>query len=133
MARVNPASSYWHLEFWGQIFAPLSADVLFTVGLLIVSDNFSKDTQALAGGVFNTVAQFGQSLGIGICQVVALGVMGPTGSGQQEGNSVEGKEETALLKGYRASFWTMFAFMVVCGFIAIIGLRKAGKVGLKQE
>jgi len=133
MARVNPASSYWLLEFWGQIFTPLSADVLFTVGLLIVSDNFSKETQALAGAVFNTVAQFGLSLGIGVCQVVALGVMGRTDNGQQEGNGVESTEETALLRGYRASFWTMFAYMVVCGFIAIVGLRKSGKVGLKRE
>jgi len=133
MARVNPASSYWLLEFWAQIFTPLSGDVLFTVGLIIVSDNFPKETQALAGAVFNTVVQFGQSLGIGVCQVVALGVMGETNNGQQEGNSVESIEETALLRGYRASFWTMFAYMVVCGFIAIVGLRKAGKVGLKQE
>jgi len=133
MTRVNPASSYWLLEFWAQIFTPLSVDVLFTVGLLIVSDNFPKETQALAGAVFNTVAQFGQSLGIGVCQVVALGIIGKTDNGQQEGNSVESTRETALLKGYRASFWTMFAYMVVCGVIAIVGLRKAGKVGLKQE
>lgn len=133
MTRVNPASSYWHLEFWSQIFTPLSADVLFTVGLIIVSDNFPKETQALAGAVFNTVAQFGQSLGIGVCQVVALGVMGGADHGQVEGGGVENTEEAALLRGYRASFWTMFAYMVVCGLIAIVGLRKAGKVGLKRE
>lgn len=133
MARVNPASSYWLLEFWGQIFAPLSGDVLFTVGLIIVSDNFPKETQALAGAVFSTVAQFGLSLGIGVCQVVALGVMGNPDNGQQEGNDVGSTEETALLKGYRASFWTIFAYMVLCGFIAIVGLRKAGMVGIKRE
>jgi len=135
MARVNPARGYWLLEFWGQVFSPISADVLFTVGLIIVSNNFPKETQALAGAVFSTVAQFGQSLGLGMCQVVALGVMGETRGGQQDdgGNAFESADETALLKGYRASFWTMFAYMVLCGFIAIVGLRKAGKIGLKRE
>lgn len=133
MARVNPASNYWLLEFWGQVFTPVSGDVLFTVGLIIVSDNFPKETQALAGAVFNTVAQFGQSLGIGVCQVVALGVAGNADTGQQGGNGVENMDEGVLLEGYRASFWTMFAYMVACGFIAIIGLRKAGKIGLKRE
>jgi hypothetical protein len=81
MARVNPASSYWLLEFWAQTFTPLSGDVLFTVGLIIVSDNFPKETQALAGVVFNTVVQFRQSLGIGVCHVVALAVMWETNNG----------------------------------------------------
>ncbi|KAF2793449.1 MFS general substrate transporter [Melanomma pulvis-pyrius CBS 109.77] len=126
MALVNPAWSYWYLEFWGQILAPISGDVLFTVGLIIVSDNFPEKTQALAGAVFNTVAQFGQSLGIGLCQVVALGVMGKDGADGKNGAEKE-------LKGYRAGFWTMFAYMVVCGLMAVGGLRSAGKVGLKRE
>ena len=135
MALVNPSSSYWHMEFWAQAFAPLSADVLFTVGLIIVSDSFPQETQALAGAVFNTVAQFGQSLGVGVCQVVALGIMEKTdGTHQESGNGgVQNGGEPALLKGYQASFWTMFAYMVVCGLIAIVGLKKAGKVGLKRE
>lgn len=133
MTRVNPTSSYWLLEFWGQIFTPLSGDVLFTVGLIIVSDSFSKETQALAGAVFNTAAQFGQSLGIGLCQMVALVVSRDTNKGKYDGDSVESIEGISLLRGYRASFWTMFAYMVVCGFISIVGLRKAGKVGIKRE
>lgn len=116
----------------------MSADVLFTVGLIIVSNNFPQETQALAGAVFNTVAQFGQSFGVGLCQVVALGVMGTGDGGQQtdggsQGGAFEGVDETAMLKGYRASFWTMFSCMVVCGLTALFGLRKIGKVGLKSE
>ncbi|KAF2032144.1 MFS general substrate transporter [Setomelanomma holmii] len=113
MAVINPSWSYWYLAFWAQIFAPFSADVLFTVGLIIVSDNFPEETQALAGAVFNTVAQFGMSIGMGSCQVVALGI--------------QDKE------GGRASYWLMFSYMLVCGVIAIVGLRKAGMVGLKRE
>ncbi|CAI6335798.1 unnamed protein product [Periconia digitata] len=136
MAVVNPEWKYWYLEFWAQVFAPFSGDVLFTVGLIIVSDNFPEKTQALAGAVFNTVAQFGTSLGIGVCQVVALGVMGNGASVGHDDNSeaaFDDQDPSTLLKGYRAGFWTMFAYMIVCVIIAILGLRKAGKVGLKKE
>jgi nitrate/nitrite transporter NarK len=136
MAKVNPSVSYWVFEFWSQVFTPLSADVLFTIGLIIVSDNFPKETQALAGAVFSTVTQFGQSLGVGVCQVVALSVTenSSNGQGNHNGSSTsENPDETALLRGYRASFWTMFAYMVISGIIAIIGLRNTGKIGLKRE
>ncbi|PVI06493.1 MFS general substrate transporter [Periconia macrospinosa] len=135
MALVPPSWKYWYLQFWAQIFAPFSGDVLFTVGLIIVSDNFPEKTQALAGAVFNTVAQFGSSLGIGVCQVVALGVMGDSGSVGHGGGTETAFDDdpTALLNGYRAAFWTMFGYMIICAVIAVVGLRKAGKVGLKKE
>lgn len=133
MALMDPAWSYWYLAFWAQICAPFSADVLLTVGLIIVSDSFPEETQALAGAVFNTVAQFGMSLGMGSCQVVALGVQGESAGGGGHGGAFEEQDDGALLKGYRASYWLMFAYMVAIGAIAMVGLRRAGKVGLKRE
>lgn len=137
MALLDPAWNYFYLAFWAQIFAPFSADVLFTVGLIIVSDSFSEKDQALAGAVFNTVAQFGMSLGMGSCQVVALGVIESDKSSREgegeHGGSAETDDPMELLKGYRASFWTMFGYMLVCVLIAIVGLRKTGKVGLKKD
>ncbi|KAM0718953.1 hypothetical protein Q7P37_006025 [Cladosporium fusiforme] len=132
MAVLDPTWNYWKLAFWAQITAPFSVDVLYTVGLIIVSDTFPEDTQALAGAVFSTVGQIGTSLALGSCQVVALGVQGREQGG---GHGVpSGDQDTgSLLKGYRASFWTMFAYMVTCVFVAIIGLRKVGKVGLKRD
>ncbi|KAF1943304.1 MFS general substrate transporter [Clathrospora elynae] len=135
MALVPPAWSYWKLIFWAQLFAPFSADVLFTVGLIIVSSSFPEEMQGLAGAVFNTVAQFGMSFGMGSCQVVALGVqdkVGKRGKGG-DGGSFGERDEMAVLKGYRASYWLMFGYMIVCICIAVVGLRKAGKVGLKRE
>lgn len=129
MAVLNPSWNYFYLAFWAQVFAPFSADVLFTVGLIIVSDSFPERDQALAGAVFNTVAQFGMSLGMGSCQVVALGVAGSDDSS----DSTSAEDPNELLKGYRASFWTMFGYMLVCVVIAVVGLRKAGKVGLKKD
>lgn len=135
MALVDPTWSYWLLEFWAQALAPLSVDVLFTVGLIIISKSFPENTQALAGAVFNTVGQFGASFGVGISQVVALGVAGSIDQGNHSGHGDEAPETDTLglLNGYRASFWTMFAWMIVCGMLAVVGLRKTGKVGLKQE
>lgn len=140
MAVMRPEWNYGYMAFWAQVFAPFSADVLFTVGLIIVSDNFSDDMQGLAGAVFNTVAQFGMSLGMGSCQVVALGVQentggsgGHGGGNESDGGAFEQGDTSALLKGYRASYWLMFGYMILCGGIAVGGLRKAGKVGLKRE
>jgi nitrate/nitrite transporter NarK len=137
MALVDPDWSYWYMQFWAQLLSPLSGDVLFTVGLIIVSDVFPEESQGLAGAVFNTVGQFGNSLGTGLCQLVALGVIGsPSGVGHG-GNDDElpgGEDDTdALLRGYQASFWTMFACMAVCASLAVIGLRNIGKVGLKHD
>lgn len=137
MALLNPAWNYFYLAFWAQMFAPFSADVLFTVGLIIVSDSFPERDQALAGAVFNTVAQFGMSLGMGSCQVVALGVIGTdkskSSSANGHGGNPSSDDPSELLKGYRASFWTMFGYMLCCVVIAVVGLRKAGKVGLKKD
>jgi MFS family permease len=134
MAMADPEWSYWYMEFWAQALAPMSADVLVTVGLLIVSDQFPEEMQALAGAVFNTVAQFGMSLGVGICQVVAMGV---SSQGKSQGDAGAGSNnddgDGQSLQGYRAGFWTMFAIMVTCSLVALGGLRKAGKVGLKRE
>jgi len=137
MALLDPTWNYWYLAFWAQVAAPFSNDVLFTVGLIIVSDTMPEETQALAGAVFNTVAQIGLSLGMGMCQVVALGVQGEHGDGQaggaHGGSAANAQDEATLLKGYRASFWTMFAYMVVTVVVAIVGLRKTGRVGLKRD
>lgn len=149
MAVLDPSWNYWKLAFWAQITAPFSVDVLYTVGLIIVSDTFPEDTQALAGAVFSTVGQIGTSLALvsddlsrlpifhadifqGSCQVVALGVQGREQGGGHGAPS--GDQDTASrLRGYRASFWTMFTYMVTCVFVAVIGLREVGKVGLKRD
>lgn len=129
MALVNPDWKYYYLELWAQLLAPLGTNVLFTVGLIIVGDNFPEKTKALAGAVFSTASQFGTSLGVGICQAVALGVIGPSGDSENASSDDAGK----MLKGYRAAFWTMLALMTGSIVIAIAGLRQTRKVGLKRD
>lgn len=133
MALVNPSWKYCYLELWAQMLAPLSADVLFTVGLIIVSDNFPERTKALAGAVFSTAAQSGTSLGVGICQVVALGVMGLDVGLSSAPNTTTNEYASEMLRGYRAAFWTMFAQIMCCVLIAVVGLRRTGTVGLKKD
>ncbi|KAL6406681.1 hypothetical protein AUP68_09482 [Ilyonectria robusta] len=124
MAVIQPSWPYWGNAFVAQLLMPLSCDALFTVGLIIISDVFPDDTQALAGAVFNTAAQFGGALGLAILQVISTTV-----TEKQTGMEMI----SALMEGYRASFWTMFAFMILCAAIGTLGLKNTGKIGLKKD
>lgn len=53
---------------------------------------------------------------------------GNGGSGIQNAQAI-----IALLQGYRATFWTCFAVILFVSGVSAMGLRKAGKVGLKRE
>lgn len=123
MAVIQPSWTYWGNAFVAQLLQPVSADTLFTIGLIVITNVFSDDTQALAGAVFNTCAQFGSALGLAVLQVISTVV-----TEQSEREKTE-----ALMDGYRASFWTMLGFMALCAVIGFFGLRKAGRVGLKRD
>lgn len=126
MALIKPAWPYWWGAFPAQLLAPLSGDIFFTVGLIIVSEVFPDRTQALAGAVFNTVTYFGQSFGINIMQVVSMLVTDAT-------RYRDKSSPPALLKGYRATFWFMFAAMLAASIGAVLGLRKLNRIGLKRD
>ena len=100
--------------------------VIFTVGILIVSEVFPDRTQALAGAVFNTVAQFGQAIGLAVIGVVADSVT-------QKSSHEDKTSPQALLAGYRAGFWTCTGWMFFTCIIGAFGLRKSGRVGLKRD
>jgi MFS family permease len=123
MAVVQPSWPYWGNAFVAQLLQPVSFDALYTVGLIVITNSFPDDTQALAGAVFNTAAQFGSALGLAVLQVISTVV-----TDKRDDESAE-----ALMAGYRASFWTMFGFMILCTVVGFFGLRKAGKVGLKRD
>ncbi|MCJ1312459.1 hypothetical protein MMC25_006133 [Agyrium rufum] len=126
MALLSPTWSYWYAEFWAILLSPLAVDVLFTVSNIVITEVFPPETHALAGAVFNTIAQFGTSIGIAIMAVIS--------------SSVTDKSDTkvrnpigALLEGYRAVFWTCLGSMVLACVVGLLGLKKIGKVGLKRE
>lgn len=81
---------------------------------------------ALAGSVFNTVSQLGNSVGLAVTAVIAASVTAhDDGSSSQTGSQ--------LLEGYRAAYWTIFAGMVLVFLVSSLGLRHVGKVGNKQD
>lgn len=125
MALIHIDWPYWYNAFFAQILSPLSADTLFTVGLLVVSDVFPTRTQALAGAVFNTVAQFGTSIGLTVMAVIS------SSSTMHSGKPISSSD--GLMIGYRASFWAAFAWMALACLIGAFGLRGMGRVGLKRE
>ncbi|KAJ5458603.1 hypothetical protein N7475_009991 [Penicillium sp. IBT 31633x] len=126
MAIIEPSWSWWHCAFWAVLLSPLSVDVIFTIANLIITDVFTPKTQGLAGAVFNTVAQFGTSIGLTIFAIISASVT--------QGSSYTNKgSPEALMDGYRAVFWTCFAMMMAACGIGALGLRKVGKVGLKRE
>lgn len=109
-----------------QIFAPISVDVLFTVGIIIVSDVFPQRTQALAGAVFNTLSQLGTSVGLATTAVVSSAVTDKSSYADKE-------SPAALMEGYRAAFWMIFAWMAVSCVVGAFGLRRLGKIGEKRD
>lgn len=126
MALINPDWPYWYSAFFAQLLAPLSADVLFTVGLIVVSDGFPAKTQALAGAVFNTVSQLGVSIGLTTMSVISVTMTAKS--------SVPDKASPkAIMEGYRATFWALFSWMVAACLVGGFGLRSLGKVGVKKD
>ncbi|KAK2469694.1 hypothetical protein H9L39_18509, partial [Fusarium oxysporum f. sp. albedinis] len=124
MAVIQPDWPYWKCAFPAQILMPFSIDVLFTIGLIIITEVFTEEQHAVAGAVFNTAAQLGNTMGLALMQVISTWV-----TKQQDTAKSFTK---ALMEGYRATFWAMLAFLLVCSIVGAIGLRRAGKVGLRH-
>ncbi|KAK4500143.1 hypothetical protein PRZ48_008329 [Zasmidium cellare] len=126
MAVIKPQWPYWYMAFTAQVFLQVCTNTLFTVGLLIISAVFPSRNPALGGAVFNTCAQLGTSLGLTITQVINVSVMDNSGE-------VKKSSPAALMCGYRAVFWTLFAMMVLVGLTGVLGLRRVGKIGVKED
>ncbi|KAF9778781.1 hypothetical protein IL306_003423 [Fusarium sp. DS 682] len=125
MAVIQSDWPYWQCAFPAQVLMPFSVDVLFTIGLIIITDVFPEEKQAVAGAVFNTAAQLGNTMGLASMQVISTWV-----TKQQQ--TVKPFTQ-ALMEGYRATFWAMLAYLLVCTIVGAVGLRRAGKVGLKHS
>lgn len=126
-ATQDPSWSYWIAAFIATGLSPISSDLLFNISNLIITNNFPAKDQALAGGIFNTVTQLGNSIGLAVTAILAAAV---TANAESESGVTQ---EMALLQGYRAAFWMCFAAAIVSCIVSAIGLRKSGKVGLKRD
>ena len=125
-ATLSPSSSYWVAAFPAMCVSPVSSDLLFSVSNLVITANFRPNEQALAGGVFNTISQLGNSIGLAVTAMIASSVTMDATNGKPA-------NPRATLDGYRAAFWACFAAAMVNCLVSTVGLRKSGKVGLKKE
>ncbi|KAL9592790.1 MAG: hypothetical protein Q9179_006367 [Wetmoreana sp. 5 TL-2023] len=126
MALVRPTATYWAFAFPAIALNPVGADGIFTISNLLIASMFPVKTQGLAGGVFNTISQIGKSVGLALTTVVASGIT--AASSDADKGSVP-----ALMEGYRAGFWFIFALSGTSLCMSIWGLRKVGTVGKKQD
>lgn len=125
MAIIQPEWTYWACAFPAIFLNPVGVDALFTVSNLVITSLFPAKTQALAGGVFNTIAQIGKSVGIATSAIIASSI---TQRSQFQHESPE-----ALMEGFRAAFWYLFALSAATGVLFAWGLRGIGRVGMKRE
>lgn len=126
LAVMKEGSTYWTFEFPAVAFVPVATDVLYTISQLVITAEFDENTQALAGGIFNTVAQIGKSVGIALSAVMASSI-----SARKELTGAD--HESVLLEGYRAAWWFTFGMTAVCIFVTLFGLRGLGNVGVKRD
>jgi Na+/melibiose symporter-like transporter len=126
MAFAKRDSLYWSHAFLANCFNPVGADSLYTVANLLITNIFPPRTHGLAGGVFNTVAQIGRSVGLASVAVIAASVT-------RDSHYKDKHSPEALLEGYNATFWFCFALIAVTFVTVGLGLRKAGKVGHKRD
>ena len=99
---------------------------MFTVAALVITDVFPEKTQALGGAVFQTVAQFGTSLGLATMASISTSVT-------DQSRYKDKDSPPALMEGYRVSFWVSFGWTLLACVIGGLGLRRLGNVGLKRE
>lgn len=122
LALTDPAWPFWYTAFWSILLSPVSVDVIFTIAHLIVVDVFPPKTHALAGAVFNTVAQFGTSLGMAVMATISSAYTKRTAG-------LTKNSPDALIVGYQAVFWACFVLMCLTCFMAPVGLRRVGRLG----
>ena len=122
MGIVDPSWSYWVAAFPAVFLNTTGADIIYTVSNLLVMFVFPGSKQGLAGGVLNTVGQIGSSLGLATVALLAESIT--THSSIEDKKSPE-----ALMEGYRAAFWFMFALSAASFLVSCWGLRGIGRVG----
>lgn len=126
LAMNRPGDSYWKFAALGLFLNVVGADCLFTISNLVITSHFPQTKQALAGGVLNTIAQIGKSIGLATAAVLAASVTGKT-----KAKTVVDLD--ALFEGYHAAFWYCFSLSITSLVFSCWGLRRVGKVGVKKE
>ncbi|PLB46299.1 MFS general substrate transporter [Aspergillus steynii IBT 23096] len=123
LCRVD-GPGYWRGVFQAMALNPLGADLIYTVANLILTAAFPARTQALAGGVFNMLAQIGKSFGIASSALIAR---------QVTGQLRDGGSKQAVLAGYRIGWWYNCALGFASVAISLWGLRGVRRLEVKRD
>ena len=129
MALVNPDWIYWEAVFPAIILNTIGADASFTISNLLITSSFPTDTQALAGGVFNTISQLGNAVGMTLAILIAEAVTDEAQGSQGPGTA----GPDALMKGYRAAYWFFLGLLTTALCVSVVGLHRVGVVGSKSK
>lgn len=132
MARIDPHWIYWKASFPAIILNTIGADASFTISNLLITSSFPAETQALAGGVFNTIAQLGNAFGMTLATLIAETITTKAiSSAGGDGSEVAGPDE--LMEGYRGAYWFFFGMLTAALCVSAAGLHKVGIVGSKNK
>ncbi|RDH26747.1 MFS general substrate transporter [Aspergillus welwitschiae] len=126
MAIVNPDWPYWACIFPAMATNAIGADTLYTISNLVMTASLPQERHGIAGGVYNTIAQIGRSFGLTTSTIVANLVTDKYPGSEHD-------SPLALLDGYRAAFWYCFAANLVTLCVVGLGLRRIGRVGVKDD
>jgi hypothetical protein len=121
MATVEIGENYWFAPFWALFLSPVNPDGMHKFTFHPHSITRSTNKSSVLFTVSNLVISDAfppevQSLAASITD-----------------RSAEQRNEDALMKGYRAAFWTIFTGTVVVVVVSAFGLRHAGTVGKKND
>ncbi|KAF8533386.1 major facilitator superfamily domain-containing protein [Trichophaea hybrida] len=133
-APIPPSTTYWAYGFPAMVLAVMGADTVYPCLSLYTTSSMPMKDQALAGGIFNTVAQVGRAIGLALVTAVDVSVREGGGNllGDWPPNQKEKKEHDAKwveLAAFRTSQWVNVGFALIALLALAYGLRKIGKVG----
>ena len=115
---------YWRGVFQAMALNSLGADLVYTIAKLVITDSFPAKTQALAGGVFNMLAQVGKSVGIATSALIARQI-----TSQMD----HAESATAMLKGYEAGWWYNCGLGFVSVAVSFGGMRSVKVIEIKRD
>ena len=125
MAIADPSWTYWKAGFTSIFLNSIAADSLFTVSNILIAGMFPIETQGIAAGVFNTISQVGKSFGLAFVALISNAVA-------DQYDRADRESPEALVIGYRAAFWFLFAMNVASLVVSAVGLRRVGNVGKEK-
>lgn len=125
MANADPSWSYWVCCFPAMLVNAVGTNAMYTISNLVITSLFPSQTQGVAGGVYNTIAQIGRSVGLTTSALIA--------STTTARLAVADSTPEALLTGYKAAWWYCLGLYGVTVVVIWWGLRNVGKVGAKTD